>query len=46
MKIMLPSIKQKLDTLKEFFIIESWVDKENEMEAGFTQGIIARYMLN
>jgi len=30
----------------KFLLIECWVDKRTEMEAGLMHGILARYMFN
>ena len=51
-KIMLPSIKQKLDTCKELFLrVGPYSFNENskslaEIEIGLMEGILAKYMLN
>lgn len=45
LKIVLPSMKQKLNTCKKFSLIECWVDKRNaswtEIEAWLIQVILA-----
>jgi len=50
MKILLPLMKQKLDTCKELLLTECVIDKKRasltEMEAGLLQEILASYMLN